>query len=153
MSMATPSANRKSVVTRWLLRLFSYDGVLPALVFLIPGLLSVAIGAGAIIELTAVALPIIAYFWRMAIGLRHIETNGCSRIVRRIQKCWLFVGLLALLLVDAFMILTWNIPRNALSVQDYITTFYIYLVYVLCLAVSTYPGRYRFIPEENLRHA
>lgn len=139
--MATPLVNRKSVVSRWLLRLFSYDGLLPALVFVIPGLLAVAIGAGAIIELTAVALPIIAYFWRMAIGLRHIETNDCSCIVRRIQKCWLFVGLLALLLVDAFMILTWNIPRNALSIQDYITTFCIYLVYVLCLAVSTYPGR------------
>ncbi len=141
MSTTAICSAHHATTTKWLSRLFGYDGILPALVFFCPALLALLVGPGVVMELTAIVLPITAFFWRAAYGLKQINGNGCSMSSRRIQKGTLFCGLLALLLVDAFMILSWTVPRNALSIDDYRTTFGIYLVYVALMAFSSYPGR------------
>ena len=126
-------------MTRWLVRLFGYDGLLPAFVLLLPAALALLF-QGWVIEFTAVALPIVAFLYRFAVGLRLIDQNGCNQIIRMLQKTALFLGLLVLLLVDAFMILAWSIPAGALKFEDYQITLLMYIIYLLLMALASFPG-------------
>lgn len=127
-------------LVRWIIQLFTYDGVLPAVVLLLPGVASLAFGAGVVIELIAVVLPIVAFFVRSAVGLRNIEENVSGALLGALQKAALFVGLLLLVLVDAFMILTWRMPANALAWGDYVFTAILYGCYLFLMAIATFPG-------------
>lgn len=129
-----------SLVSRWLLRLFGYDGLLPAFVFAFPGLLVLAFGPGLHLELAAVVLPIVAFFYRAAIGLGQIEANFCRTALRRIQKATLFFALLILLVVDAFVILLWALPPAALTRMDYLVAAGLYFSYLILMAISIFPG-------------
>lgn len=134
-----------SLISRWVVRLFGYDGLLPAIVFALPGLLVVVFGPGVVMELTAVVLPIVAFFYRAAVGLQQIESNSCRTGFRRMQKAALLFALLILLLVDAFVILLWVMPPVALSPDDYLFAIGLYLVYLSLMAIASFPGQGRRI--------
>lgn len=123
----------------WLVRLFGYDGLLPAFVFFFPAALALLF-QGWVIELTAVALPIIAFLYRFAVGLQLIEQNRCNPFIRMLQKTALSLGLLVLLLVDAFMIVAWSIPAEALKFEDYQITILMYIFYLFLMALASFPG-------------
>lgn len=126
-------------ITLWLMRLFGYDGLLPAVVFLLPATLSLLFNAW-VIELTAVALPVMAFFYRSALGLDLIEQNRCRHLFRALQKTALFLGLIVLLLVDAFVILVWSIPVGAMKFGDYRITLLMYCLYLFLMAAASFPG-------------
>lgn len=73
-------------VSRWLVRLFGYDGLLPALVILIPTSLHLLFRNARWVELLALILPIAAYIFRAGIGLEMIESNQSGRWLRRTQN-------------------------------------------------------------------
>jgi hypothetical protein len=123
----------------WLVRLFGYDGLLPACVFLCPAALALLF-QGWVIEFTAVALPIIAFLYRVIVGLQLIEQNTCDQLIRLLQKTALFFGLLVLLLVDAFMILAWSMPAEALTFHDYQIMVLMYIIYLFLMAFASFPG-------------
>lgn len=133
-------SRKQSILSLWLIRLFGYDGLVPALVIAIPALISWVFGRGVVIEVIAVILPIVAFFWRSAIGLHQIEGNTCPNGVRISQKVALCLALLTLALVDAFLILAWGLPANALAMDDYLVTLAIYGVYLCLMAFASFPG-------------
>ncbi len=126
-------------MTGWLVRLLGYDGLLPAVVFLLPAALTL-VSKGWIIDFTAVALPIGAFLYRSSVGLRLIDQNACHPMMRVLQKAALFLGLLVLLVVDALMILAWSLPAEALSFEDYQVTLLMYIIYLCLMAVASFPG-------------
>ena len=129
------------MITKWLLTLFGYDGILPALVIFLPACLFwIGLPLG-FIEATAILLPVIAFLFRMLRGLQTVDTNQCPSWFRSIQKIALFLGLFPLAVVDAFAILTWRMPKGALGANDYIVAVAIYACYLLLMAVVTYPGK------------
>lgn len=132
---------RGSLLTQWLLNLFGYDGLLPALIFFLPGLVVLTLGRGGWLEFVAVVLPIVAFLIRSGVGLHQIERHLCHPVLRGFQKLALFIGLLLLLVVDAFIILSWIVPANALQREDFIIEAWIYASYLLCMAFASYPGR------------
>ena len=99
---------------KWVLRLFAWDGALPAGVLLIPSLVGLALpnNRGAI-EITAVVLPNVAFFVRFLVGKRHIESNNCPNAMKILQLCVLCLCILLLLLVDAFVVLLHVMPWQA----------------------------------------
>ena len=129
------------MLSRWLITLFSYDGLLPATVVGLPAVMFYLGFPPVAIELTAIILPIVAYFYRMVIGLKMIDGNGCPNWLRGIQRITLFIALIPLVLVDAFMIVTWRIPRNGLGWGDLIVALYIYLFYLALMVLVTFPGK------------
>jgi len=139
--MVSNSSNpERHPLTLWAMRLFGYDGLLPAVVLLVPAALTITIRKGFLIEFTAVVLPIIAYLIRGTLGLRNIKANVCSKPFKVLQGMSLFLGLIALLLVDAFLILSWSLPANALSQRDYEITALIYGCYLVLMALASFPG-------------
>lgn len=128
-----------NAMTRWLVRLLGYDGLLPAFVFLLPAALALLF-KGWVIEFTALALPIVAFLYRLKVGLQLIDQNACNQIIRMLQKTALFFGLLVLVLVDAFMILAWSIPAGALKFGDYQIFLLLYAIYLFLMALASFPG-------------
>jgi hypothetical protein len=96
-----------------------------------------------VLELTAVTLPIAAFFWRFFAGKRHIDSNRCATAFRYFQLFALCVGILFLLLIDSFVILAHEMPKGAMlaTETDRIVWAVLASVYLTCMAVAMYPGR------------
>lgn len=128
----------------WLLRLLSWDGLLPVGICLAPALITMMLpGHPGTVELAAVFLPIAAFFLRFRAGGRQIGSNHCGAWVRRFQWCALVVGLLMLILFDAFVILSWIMPvvdPDAWK-EDLIILGTLVGLYGIAMAVAMYPGR------------
>ena len=137
------------MVKHWLINLFSYDGLLPATVVAIPAALFYLGFPLIVIDLTAIFLPIAAYFYRLTAGLRTIGSNACSSWFRNVQRLLLLLALFPLAVVDAFMVVTWRIPRNGLGWGDLIIAMYIYMFYLALMLVVTFPGRIQRSNNEN----
>lgn len=130
---------RRSRISLWLLRLFGYDGALPAVVLLIPATLHLLFRDATWVELLALILPIAAYIVRAGIGLEMIESNPCGRWQRRTQKTALFFALLALMVVDAVAILVCTLPKGGFTSFDFLVLTLVYLLYLTLMAIATFP--------------
>jgi hypothetical protein len=128
----------------WLLRVITWDVILPVCIAFAPMVVDLLLPnhRGAI-EVTAVLLPIAAFFLRIRAGERHIASNRCSDGVRRFQFCALCLGILPLILIDCFMILSHLMPRGALLTadSDKFALAIVYALYLSSMAVAMYPGR------------
>ncbi len=128
----------------WLFKLIPWDSLLPAFVILVPAIVKVLIpNRGNTIEFVAVTLPIAAFFFRFVIATRHINSNECSHLVRRIQIAFLCVAILVLLLIDSLFILAQEMPPGALfaTTTDVIVWTALIAIYLTCMGVAMYPGR------------
>jgi hypothetical protein len=130
--------------TAWVCRVLGWDGLLPALVALAPVLVGALIpGRRGAIEITAVVLPTSAFLFRVRAGHRHIMTNRCSAAARTFQLCVFGLGVLPLVLVDAFVVLAHVMPRGALlaSEGDRLVLAGFLTVYLTMMTIAMYPGR------------
>jgi hypothetical protein len=127
----------------WLLRVITWDTLLPACVGLIPyGIKLLFPNRRGVIELTAVTLPVAAFFLRLRAGRRQIAANHCSEAVRRFQFGIFVLGVLPLVLVDCFLILTHVMPPGALFAApgDWLISGIVLGIYLLCMTIAMYPG-------------
>ena len=64
---------------RWVLLVLHWDGVLPLLVWSLPGVLRELFpGRRGVVEFSAVVFPIVVFGWRYRVGLRVIAGNACG---------------------------------------------------------------------------
>ena len=129
----------------WMVRLVTWDGVLPLVLGLAPFAVSVVIPScrGAI-EVTAVGLRVAAFLIRLVVGLRFIRTNQCSEKTREFQGIALVLGMFLLVYFDAVSILAHVIPSGALFATwlDFFKFMALFnAVYLGLMAVALYPGR------------
>jgi len=96
----------------------------------------------AAIELTAVALAVVAFLVRYRVGKRYISSNNCGTIVRLFQLAVFCIGILVLVVIDAVMVLTHVMPRGAAfaTTGDLIVWAALYGTYVAAMAFAMYPG-------------
>jgi hypothetical protein len=81
----------------WLLRVITWDAILPVFVAAVPLAIETFLPTHrGVMEVTAVTLPVAAFFVRIAGGRRHIASNRCSDPVRRVQFGVFCVGILPL---------------------------------------------------------
>jgi hypothetical protein len=90
---------------RWLLRVITWDGVLPVCLFLIPLAAKFLFPIhGGVFAFLAVALPIAALFFRIRAGCHHIDANNCGPSFQKLQVWTLLFGSLILVILDALLI-------------------------------------------------
>lgn len=129
-------------------RLFTWDGILPFCILLVPSIIERLIPNRGAIEIAAVSLPIIFFFVRIAIGCRHIDSNHCSPRFQKIQVWTLVFGVFLLVLIDAFLILSHVMPKQAVNnPKDLMITATIIATYFLAMSVAMYPGRSKPLPD------
>ncbi len=128
----------------WILTIISWDGLLPPCVLLVPYLIGVLFpnNRGAI-EVAALVMPITGFFIRFVVGRRQIASNQCGVIVRRIQFCFLGLGIFVLVLIDAVLILSHVMPNGAACADrtDCIVWAVLASIYLTSMAIAMYPGR------------
>jgi hypothetical protein len=134
----------------WLIRLFAWDGLLPAGMVLAPFGVELLFphNRGAM-EITAVTLPVAAFFLRVRAGARRIGSNRCSVVMRRFQYCAFCFAILPLVLFDCFVILCHLMPEGAFAdASDLVVCAIFYVTYVLSMAFAMYPGRSEPSPDD-----
>ncbi|MGE5192019.1 MAG: hypothetical protein ACM3U2_05910 [Deltaproteobacteria bacterium] len=136
---------RHSIAYRdWFLRVFCWDGALPVVVVLAPIVAKRLLpNLPGIIELLAIVLPIAALFSRFIAGSRVIRSNHCADSCRQLQFVALAVALVILVLIDAVLILSHNMPAGALFAveSDRIVWTILAAVYLTNMLFAMYPGR------------
>jgi len=133
----------------WLLKFVAWDGVLPAVVLLVPIVVEVLFpNCRDAMAITAVALPIAVFLFRFFVAKRHICSNRCSALVRRVQLVALCVAIFVLLLIDSLMIVAREAPKGALfqTETDVVTWAALIVIYLLCMAFAMFPGPANELP-------
>lgn len=130
-------------VSRWLVRVAAWDGMLPVVVWSLPlVVLQLFPGRRGPVELLGVMLPITAFLIRFFVGVRAIRTNRCGRLVRGLQGIALWAGLFLLLIVDTLQILRLVMPPGAFKDRESLIGFAVfYSIYIVCMAFAMFPGR------------
>jgi hypothetical protein len=131
-------------VRSWLVRVFPWDGVLPVCIALAPSVIGLVLpNKRGAIEITAVVLPIAAFLIRFRAGKRHIGSNHCCAAMKIFQLCIFCLGILALVLVDAFVVLLHVIPwhAGAMTADDLLVLAIPVSIYLALMALAMYPGR------------
>jgi hypothetical protein len=127
----------------WLLRVLAWDTLLPLIVAFVPYAIHLLLPKQrGILEVVAVTLPILAFFLRIRAGKPQIATNQCSERARAVQFGVFLLGVLPLVLVDCFMILSHLMPQGSLfaTKTDLFIWATIALFYLTCMAIAMYPG-------------
>ena len=128
----------------WLLRVLKWDGILPVCIVLIPSVIALLVpNRRGAIEMTAVIVPIAAFFIRFRAGKRHIESNNCGETMKVYQLCVFSLAIVALMLVDAFIVLSHVMPQRGgfVTTEDLLTLGIPIAIYLSLMAFAMYPGR------------
>lgn len=129
---------------QWLAKLVAWDGVLPVLVLLAPTVVELQFpNRRDALEVTAMILPITAFFIRFFVATRHVTSNQCTCLVRCFQFVAMCLAILVLLLIDSLLLLAQEMPKGALfaTTNDRIVWGVLATVYLACMAFAMYPGR------------
>jgi hypothetical protein len=130
-------------LTSWILRLVTWDGLLPAVVWLIPYVVGIFFpNMPGVIEFFGVAVPIAAFWIRFHVGQRFISSNHCGTVMRAFQLGIFFIGILVLVLVDTIIILAHSVPAGVRlkTREDAIVIVVMFALYFLAMAFAMYPG-------------
>lgn len=130
----------------WIMRLITWDGLLPALVWLSPYVIGAIIpNHEKAIEAAAILIPILALLVRFYIGTQYIFSNHCSRWFRKLQVVLFCVGLMLLLLIDSLMILSSILPKmpagHPVHVKEIVLIGGFFATYLILMIIAMYPGR------------
>jgi len=132
-----------TTIGTWLLRLITWDSLLPGLVWSVPYVIAALLpGNRGAIEAAAVILPIAALFFRYRVGRRHIASNFCGPLMRRFQVAALCFGIFVMVFFDTVMMLTHVMPKGAAvaTINDLIVWMVLYSVYLAPMTFAMYPG-------------
>jgi len=128
----------------WIVRLITWDGLVPVFMALAPSAVGLSIPNNrGVMEATAVALPIAAFFVRFGVGFRLIQTNNCAAEIRRFQVVAFVFGMFLLLFFDSVSILAHVMPSGALFPRwtDFLGFMIVFgSVYLVAMAISLYLG-------------
>jgi hypothetical protein len=128
----------------WLLKLIAWDGALPIFIILVPTFVDLLFpNRRGAIEAAAVMVPIAAFFLRFFVGKRHINSNRCGRVIRKLQLVALCIGIFVLLMIDSLLILAHEMNRKAMFVAgaDLIPLSIPFAIYLTLMAIALYPGK------------
>lgn len=133
----------------WFLRVVHWNGFLPIAIAIIPRLFSLVFPKlEDVVAVTAVILPPIVFFWRIASGYRLIFSNRCGYWLRHFQLCVFVVGLVPLILIDCLIILSAIIPNGMQGDEDLRIWLIMLAIYFASMAIAMYPGR-KEIPADE----
>lgn len=129
----------------WIMRLITWDGLLPALVWLSPYVIGVLLpNHDKAIEAAAILIPILALLFRFYLGTQYIFSNHCSCRFRKVQLVLFCIGLLLLLLIDSLMILSSILPQmprdHPVHFKEQVFMVGFFSLYFILMIVAMYPG-------------
>jgi hypothetical protein len=136
------------LLTRWMIRVIAWDGILPLVIWLLPLAMSLILPPNRRewIVIPAVVLPIAAFFIRGAAGFRYIGANYCGRGLRIVQGTVFTLAIFLMVFVDCIGMLMHAIngapPMRSLELRVAFIVFgSIFLAYLAAMTFAMYPGK------------
>ena len=145
-------------LSNWILRLITWDGLLPAIVWVVPYIVSsIFPNTPGVIWVLGVLLPIAAFFIRYQAGRRFISTNHCGNVMRIFQVIVFCFAILIIVLIDAAIVLSHAAGAGVriMGEENVIVIIVSFAIYFLSMAFSMYPGYEKVIecdPWSNEGH-
>jgi hypothetical protein len=137
----------------WLLRLVTWDGALPMVVWLSPLLIRIILPNNQrALEQIVVVIPVVSLILRFVAGVRFINSNNCTQTFRNIQKYALGLGLFLLLLIDIAFLFQFHFAPVGVRVVNPIARLIcnaVVALYFLSMIVALYPGSAQSTMEET----
>lgn len=124
----------------WLIRLATWDGLLPLAVWLVPLFIRTTFPRDRqLYESVGILLPIVVLFLRFFFGWRTIQSNRCRVWVRCLQTIALCAGILVMMCVDALLMMSHELGPMTEWDQKFVAM----LIggYLALMAFATFPGR------------
>jgi hypothetical protein len=131
-------------LSKWLLRILTWDGVLPVCILAVPSLVEWLLPNSNVVGLIYVVIAIAAFFARIAVGARHIRCNNCPRVFQHIQFGVFLLAILLLLVLDTAMM---AVPIRTLRNEDFRELATLLSVYFVLMVLAMYPGPPKPLPE------
>ena len=137
-------SEQNTTFVQYLVRLIAWDGVLPVVLWLVPiAIQKLVPNPGIWIAVTAVFLPIFAFFIRYLVGISYINQNHCGKVMRKLQTVAFCLAILGLIAVDSLMIILQEVAPMAKGGWDprmLELLLVVYLAYLSVMAFALYPG-------------
>lgn len=136
-----PTALPDSDWRTWMLRVVSWDGVLPAAVIVSAGLVKTVFpNQPRVVEYSLLCLAVTVFLLRLRIGLRQIETNDCRVWTRRGQYVVFLISIMLLAVLEFILML---VPvRQWFAVkEDRVIWAILFAIYFGGMTFAWYPGR------------
>jgi len=138
----SPAVRTRVNYRYWLWLVATWDGVLPLLLWVSPAIIGwLWPNHDALIALSAVFVPIAAFFARVFAGSWHIYGNFCSPAFRQFQFVTFVFGILLMLFLDALILSVHGIIPVGEQLQLVIGLSPLFGIYVLFMLLAMYPGR------------
>ena len=124
----------------WLIRLATWDGLLPLALWLVPLVIRTAFPRHReLYETVGILLPIVVLFMRFFFGFRMIKSNHCVFWVRCLQTMALCMGILVMIIVDVLLMMSHEMGPMRGGDQQFLAISI--GSYVALMAFATFPGR------------
>ncbi len=134
----------------WLLRVLTWDGMVPvSLLLLSRGLVLLAGNQAAIIDVLCVFIPLTGLLVRLNIGRRTIHLNDCSRGMKGVQFWFLVFGLLVLAFLECVMMLFTILPPPPDPAKGWIVFGVALGMYFPLMIIAMYPGQQPTTPRDE----
>lgn len=128
----------------WLKRVVGWDALLPLVVSALAILIVKIVPFDGVAQLLAlVALPVMAFLVRLAVGVHQIETNACGPHFRGLQCLALVFSLFVLAFADFFVAIVAFRGKLVGPTPEELTEFgsVVLPVYAVLVLFAMYPGR------------
>ncbi len=139
--------------TGWLLRVLTWDGLVPVSMLLLSrGLTLIVVGGGGEFDLLSIILPCIAIGVRLYLGHVAISVNHCTPSVRQAQFISLLLGLILLAVIECALILAATLPPGNGPfdrAEDRQIGYWLLAAYISFVTIAMYPGREPILPGED----
>ena len=137
---------------KWFFHLFTWDGVVPLVMWSLPFLMR-RFGPpnnDQALVFAVVGGLIVGILLRYTVGMRHIRSNYCSVRVKSLQQAGLFAMIALLVLIETLLCFLPPIPPGGLKEPDVIFFSVVFTVYLIAMAIILYPGRRRSSDAERV---
>jgi hypothetical protein len=129
-------------VGSWLLRVLTWDTLLPTVVLVVPAVVGILFPQNEVAwATTQLVLPTGGFILRFCAGKRHVFSNNCGPTIQRRQFFIFVIGILALVVVDALLVLSRVNPKKGLAECDRIVLVTCTVIYTFAMIIAMYPGR------------
>jgi hypothetical protein len=124
----------------WLIRLLTWDGLLPVAIWLVPLAVRSAFPRNRdVTEAVGIVLPILVLFARFGYGCVIITTNSCNSWFRFAQLLTLCAAILGMMLLEVLLMMSHE--AHPMTLRDLRGIAMLIGVYLVMMAFATYPGR------------
>lgn len=126
----------------WLYRVVAWDGLLPVFTMLVPVVLDYMFPVNPKLrDIAITVVPIVTFFARLSVGVRHVSSNQVGKAVRTVQYLAFILGILVLFTLDGLLLVMSAFRDGQMVKGDELPVVGVWFgIYLVFMVVAMFPG-------------